>query len=70
MIASRISVLILSLKDEFPNRIVFVKLDKVYLGINFVKVAHEGTSFVKKKGTLEKKVRVRFNVNATVTERV
>ena len=33
MVASRISVLILSLKDGFPNRNVFLKLGKLNLNI-------------------------------------
>ena len=64
MVALRISVLILSLKDGFSNRSVFLKLGKVNLDAweNFQKGAHEDTSFIKKIVELDKKVGARFNV--------
>ena len=40
--------------DEFAKRSVFVKSGKFrYLGINFAQTAHDGTSFVKKQGTIK-----------------
>ena len=48
MVVSRISVLILSLKDECPNRSVFVKLSKVNLDTweSIFGDLSEGTSFI------------------------
>ena len=47
MIASRIGILILSLKDDFPKRSVFVRFDKLNLD-KFCSDSHESTYFVKK----------------------
>ena len=47
LIASRIGILILSLKDGFPKRSVFVRFDKLNLD-KFCSDSHESTYFVKK----------------------
>ena len=51
MVASRISILILSLKDDFPKEKIVCQIWQVkfkYLGTNSVQIVHEGASFVKK----------------------
>ena len=63
VLASRIGVLILSVKDEFPRGNVFVKFTKVNLEI----WDNEAASFVKKKETLQKKVYGGFDSHATIT---
>ena len=63
VLASRIGVLILSVKDEFPYGNVFVKFTKVNLEI----WDNEAASFVKKKETLQKKVNRGFDSHATIT---
>ena len=50
---------------SLSNQIKFIQI----LRTNFVKVAPEGTSFIQKRRTLERKVSARFDVHATITER-
>ena len=38
-----------------------------YFPISFVQIAHNGASFIKKQGTLEKKVKGEFDTFTTIT---
>ena len=72
MVASRISVLILSLKDGFPNRSVFVKLGKLNLHIwesIFLRLLMSVHLSLRKKRQW-RRVNAGLDVRVTITGRV